>query len=203
MTSIPKKGLKNLTRLGRSTCRLGIDVASKNEYVQLDVLELRNDIDGMLSREIHQNRKLKCERVGAMRNRLGQSEISNHWTFQDIQLRMNPKGKENGFRIRGYMDLEGFGWHASYWGSTKGTTPFDYDFFQRLGKSIKFPKKVQGGYEICYPGTGQEHKENKFIHMWCRRDSKLSRQLLIEYHELFRRKILSEITRHLRRKHLI
>ncbi len=128
------------------------------------------------------------------------SEFENNICIESY-LKINRKNKKNGFSISFYFYLQDFDWEAGqFYGNEKGDEFFNYPFYQNLRNKIDKEADDKLKTSIIFPGTDDEHDEYpdyKYIHLSIHPKIVDKREVILQYHNLFKKMVLTPMFEHL------
>ena len=76
---------------------------------------------------------------------------------------------------------------------------FDLRFYEKLKDAITLPKKDEAYVDVAFPGTESEWEGEKRILIELNWESVRNKQVLLQYHSLFKTKVMVPMLRHLRK----
>lgn len=125
------------------------------------------------------------------------SEFENDISFESYLI-INRKNKKNGFSISFYFYLKDFNWEAGqFYGTENGDEFFNYSFYQNLKNKIDKEADDKLKTSIIFPGNDDETDDWKYIHLSIRPEIIDKREVILHYHNLFKKMVLTPMFKHL------
>lgn len=121
--------------------------------------------------------------------------------YVESYLKINRKNKKDGFSISFYFYLKDFNWEAGqFYGNEKGDEFFKFPFYQNLKNKIDKEADDKLKISIFFPDTDNEHedwKDWKFINLSIESEIVDKREVILHYHNLFKKMVLTPMIKHL------